>query len=173
MGREGGKAAGGELEAVEKRWRQNCRVVLIEAISSCRCVCICVLCVLVCGMCVCVCARVAACSCRRPRAKCLSNYFAQLSAGWLRHASSFCPNKQREKKNAEEAGAEEKKWERSRRTTAASLTVCLCLSNWQQQQGQARQQHGATRQQHSTAAAASVNKGSRVGGGKRKNRCGN
>lgn len=54
MGREGGKAAGGVLEAVEKRWRQNCRVVLIEAISSCRCVCICVLCVLVCGICVCV-----------------------------------------------------------------------------------------------------------------------
>lgn len=71
-----------------------------------------------------VCARVAMCSCSRPRAKCLSNYFAQLSAG---RACVFILSHCKNNNN--------NNWRRSRswrRTTAASLTVCLCLSNCKQ-----------------------------------------
>lgn len=65
------------------------------------------------------------CSCSRPRAKCLSNYFAQLSAGRacvfiLSHCRNNNNNNRRSRRS----------W---RRTTAASLTVCLCLSNCSRQ----------------------------------------
>lgn len=93
-----------------------------------------------------LCARVAMCSCCRPRAKCLSNYFAQLSAGRACvFILSHCKSNWRSRS-----------W---RRTTAASLTVCLYLSNCSRQQQQAatsRQGMPATwRDTPATSTAAS------------------
>lgn len=80
------------------------------------------MCVLVCGMCVCAaCSRVAACSCCRPRAKCLSNYFAQLSAGG--HVSSFCHTA--ETTRAAAAGRRRSSRGEERRQHR-SLFVCAC-----------------------------------------------
>lgn len=132
------------------------------------------MCVLVCGMCVCecaACARVAACSCCRPRAKCLSNYFAQLSAGG--HVSSFCHTA--ETTRAAAAGRRRSSRGEERRQHR-SLFVCACQTAAAGSNSPDR--HASNMARHASnirQAASSPSSVNAAAGGEqeKKNRCGN